>query len=131
MSCSTKVGHHLADRPEAIEQVEDQANRRLRLLVGVEDDLARGTARIADRHGLAEFAPARLGFPARQHPRLEDMKLGFRHRAFRPHDILPSNSRLRSSSGIRTTRMQASGLRSSGVSLTQAMRILSSSCQTA
>ena len=77
-----QIGHHLADRAEAIKKVEDQADRRLRLLVGVEDDLARGTSRIADRHGLAEFAPARLGFPARQHPRLEDVEFGFGHRAF-------------------------------------------------
>ena len=77
-----QVGHHLADRPEAIEQVEDQTDRRLRLLVGIEDDLARGTAHVADGHGFAEFAPTRLGFPARQHPCLEDMKLGFRHRSF-------------------------------------------------
>jgi hypothetical protein len=77
-----QIGHHLADPLEAIEQVKDQADRRLRLLVGIEDDLARGTAHISDRHGLAELAPARLGFSARQHPCLEDMKLGFRHRSF-------------------------------------------------
>src|SRR5208283_4395883 len=65
-----------------IEQVEDQTDRRLRLLVGIEDDLARGTAHVADGHRFAEFAPTRLGFPARQHPCLEDMKLGFRHRSF-------------------------------------------------
>ena len=49
----------------------------------------------------------------------------------RTHDILPSNSRLRSSSGIRITRMPANASRSFGVSLTPAMRTLSSSCRMA
>ena len=54
--------YQLRRRREAIEQVEDQADRRLPLLVGIEDDLARGTAHITDRHRLAELAPTRLGF---------------------------------------------------------------------
>ena len=79
-----QIDHHLADRLEAIEQVEDQADRRLRLLVRIERHLARGAAHIAHRHGLAQFAPPRLGFPAREHPRLEDMQFSFRHRPFEP-----------------------------------------------
>ena len=77
-----QIGHHLADRPEPIEQIEDEADRRLRLFVGIERHLARGTAHVAHRHGLAQLAPSRLGFPAREHPRLQDMQFGFRHRPF-------------------------------------------------
>ena len=77
-----QIGHHLADRLVAIEQIEHEADRRLRLFVGVERHFARGTAHVAHRHGLAQFAPSRLGFPAREHPRLQDMQFGFRHRPF-------------------------------------------------
>jgi len=36
-----------------------------------------------------------------------DLQVGFAHRALRNYDILPSNSRLKSSSSIRTIRMTA------------------------
>ena len=53
-----------------------------RIRRGIERHLARGTAHIAHRHGLAQLAPSRLGFPAREHPRLQDMQFGFGHRPF-------------------------------------------------
>ena len=81
-----EVAHDLADRPPALEQVEHQPDRRLRLLVGIEDDLAGGTAHIAHRHVPAEFAPRRLGPPALEHARLDDMQLCFR--AFRQREAV-------------------------------------------
>ena len=57
--------------------------------------------------------------------------IGDAHEAVRNYDILPSNSRLKSSSSIRTIRMPANASRSFGLSFTPAMRTLWSSCQLA
>jgi hypothetical protein len=54
------------------------------LLVRVQRHLAGEAPRIPHRHRLAEFAPPRLGTPAFQHPRLEDVQFRFRHRPLQP-----------------------------------------------
>ncbi len=55
-----QIGHHLADRPEAIEQIENEADRRLRLFVGIERCFARGAA----------LAPVGVGLPSSPRPAL-------------------------------------------------------------
>jgi hypothetical protein len=61
----------------------------------------------------------------------QQMQHGLAHCAFLNHDILPSNSRLKSSSTIRIIRMSANGSRSFGPSFTLVMRTLWSNCQLA
>jgi hypothetical protein len=56
------------------------------------------------------------------------MKFGLAHGALRTHEILPSNSRLKSSSSIRITRVPASASWLCVISFTPALRTLSSSC---
>ena len=68
-----QIGHDLADRLEAIKQIKNEADRGLRLLIRIERRFAGGTAHIAHRHRLAQFAASRLGFAAGEHPRLQDM----------------------------------------------------------
>ena len=79
-----QIAHNFTDRLEAIEQIEYKTDRRLRLPVGIKRHLARGMTHVAHRHGLTQFAPSRLGFAARQHPRLQDMQFGFRHCSLQP-----------------------------------------------
>ena len=62
-------------------QIKHQTDRRLRLLIWIKDDLPARAAHISHRHRPAEFASPGLGQTAFQHPCLEDMQFGFRHRS--------------------------------------------------
>src|ERR1700745_2807629 len=57
----------------------------------------------------------------------EQRQLELAHRGLRTHEILPSNSRLKSSSNIRITRVPASASWVCVISFTPALRTLSSS----
>ena len=56
----------------------------LRLLVGVEDDLAGRAADIADRQRDGQLAALGLGEPARQHPLPDQVQLCLAHRSLQP-----------------------------------------------
>ena len=74
-----EVAQDLADGAEPVVQVEDQADRRLRLLVGIQDDLPGGPAHIAHGDGPAQLAAPRLGHPRFEHSGFENVQFGFRH----------------------------------------------------
>jgi hypothetical protein len=74
-----KVAQDLADGAEPLVQVEDQADRRLRLLIGIQDDLPGGPAHIAHGNRLTQLATPRLGHPRVEHSGFENMQFGFRH----------------------------------------------------
>ena len=76
-----EVAEQAVERPPAIELVEDQANRGLDLLVGVDLEGARRASDIADRRQAVELAPPRLVPLAAIHAILEDMKLRLAHDA--------------------------------------------------
>ena len=66
---------------EAIEQLKHHPDRCLRLLVRIERNLPRRTLHISHRNPAAELAAPCLRPLARQHARLENVQLRFRHRA--------------------------------------------------
>ena len=74
-----QITQHFADGAKPLEKREHLADRCLCLLIGIKCHLAGGASHVAHRHPLAEFAPPRLGAPARQHPRLENVQFRFRH----------------------------------------------------
>src|SRR4051795_10865998 len=63
-----EMAQDLADRAEPVVQVEDQADRRLGLLVGFQGDLAGWPAHVAHGDGPAQLAAPRLGHPRLEHP---------------------------------------------------------------
>jgi hypothetical protein len=79
-----QIAHHLADRSQALKQIEHQADRGLCLLIRVKHNLARRAAQISHRHCLAEFTAPRLGFAPLQHAGFEDVQFCLRHRSFEP-----------------------------------------------
>jgi hypothetical protein len=74
-----EVSHDLTDGSESFKQIEYQANRRLRLRVRIEGDLARRAPQIAHRQRLAQFTAPRLRPPAFEHARLKNVEFCFRH----------------------------------------------------
>ncbi len=117
--------------PEALERVEDQAQRVLHFDIGIQVKDPIRTVHQSHWRSDLKFAAASLVELTAAHPSLEDMKFGFAHRPFRTHDILPSNSRLKSLSSTRITRVQASASRLCVISFTPASHILSSNCRMA
>jgi hypothetical protein len=75
---------HRVDRAQLLKQVKHQADHGLDLLVGVEGDLARGSADIPGRQRERQLPTAGLGQPTRRHPLLDQMQLHLRHRALQP-----------------------------------------------
>ena len=73
------MAQDLADRAEPVVQVEDQADRRLGLLVGIQGDLAGWPAHVAHGDGPAQLAAPRLGHPRLEHPGFENVQFGFGH----------------------------------------------------
>jgi hypothetical protein len=70
------------DRGLACELLENEVDHRLRLLVGILDDVTGETPDIAHGELHAEFPPLRFDPFARQHPLFEDVSFGFRHSSF-------------------------------------------------
>ena len=102
-----QIAHHLADRAKADEQIEHQADRGLRLFVGIERDLARRAMHIAHRHGFAELAASRLCSSPLQHSRLQDVKLRLRHRPLQPEQqTIVVSRRIVDAVGIRNQRVE-------------------------
>jgi hypothetical protein len=98
----------------------------------VEADLAIGLAPDkADRQSSAQFTARRLVANAAVEAGPQHMQLGFAHGALRTRDILPSNSRLKSLSSIRITRIPANASRLCVISFTPALRTSSSNCPVA
>src|SRR5271166_2813978 len=122
---------HLSHALELGDLCKDDPDGGLHLLVRVLLDSVAPGLHVADGYSKEQRATTRLLLQRLVRALPKQRKLELAHRAFRTHDILPSNSRLRSSSGIRTTRMLANGSRLFGVSFTPAMRTLWSNCQTA
>ena len=122
---------HLPRALELGEFREDELNGLLHALVRILLDPAAPDFHVARGYAENQVAATRHLTQRLLRALAEQRQLEFAHRAFRTHDILPSNSRLRSSSGIRTTRMPANDSRLFGVSFTPAMRISSSSCRMA
>jgi hypothetical protein len=85
----------------------------------------------ADGETSTQFAASSLVANPAVEAGAQDVKLGFAHCALRNHDIPPSNSHLKSSSSIRTTRMPANASRSFGLSFTPVMRTMWSNFQLA
>src|SRR5678816_3630340 len=77
-----EVAEHAMDRSTRLEYIEDEADHRLRLLVGIQRHLARRSSHVPHRQEHAELASTRLGELALEHALLEDMQLSFGHRAF-------------------------------------------------
>ena len=75
-----EVAQDLADRAEPVVEVEDQADRRLRLLVGIQGDLPGRPAHIAHGDRPAQLAAPCLGHPRFKHSGFENVQFGFRHR---------------------------------------------------
>lgn len=75
---------YAVDGPAAFELLENQRDRRLRLLVGIADHLARRPPDIAHRHRHAQFAARRLGPLARHHPLLEHVQFRLRQGPLQP-----------------------------------------------
>ena len=78
------IAQDRADRGLAFELLENAVDHRLRLLVGILDDVAGETPDIAHGELHAECPPLRFGPFARKHPLLEYMPFGFRHSSFQP-----------------------------------------------
>ena len=72
--------------PHPLEGVEDQAQRLLHLLVGIEDDLAGGVVDQPGGQPEAELAGPGLLQLAPQQPRAEPVQLGFAHGALDPQE---------------------------------------------
>ena len=79
-----QIIQHAADRPGPLEELEHQPIHALHLFIRIQDHLARRAPDIAHRQRLGEFTAPRLCTPTLQHPRLDDMQFGFRHRALEP-----------------------------------------------
>jgi hypothetical protein len=79
-----QVLQHPASRPAALEQVEDQPDRRAHLLVGIQRHLARGAPYIAARQPDHELAARRLGTAPLQHARFKNVQLRLAHCALEP-----------------------------------------------
>src|SRR5262249_29916337 len=75
------IAQDAADRGLACELLENELDHRLRLLVGILDDITGETPEIAMGALHAELPPLRFGSFTRQHPLFEDMPFRFRHRS--------------------------------------------------
>src|SRR6201996_2657954 len=82
----------------------------------------------ADRRRHNQLTSARLLVARRKRALAQQIQLVLVEAALRTHDILPSNSCLKSSSNIRITRVPASASWLCVISFTPALRTLSSSC---
>src|SRR5947208_674741 len=71
-----EMAQYLTDRTEALVELKGLADRRLRLLIGIEDDLPRWPAHIAHGHRLTELPAPRFGHPRFEHSRFENMEFG-------------------------------------------------------
>ena len=76
-----QVAQHAVERPQPPESAEDEADDVLRLLVGIEDDLAGRPACIPDRQRDRELAALGLGKLARQHPLPDQVQFCLAHRS--------------------------------------------------
>jgi hypothetical protein len=76
-----QVAEHAVERPQPPESAEDEADDVLRLLVGIEDDLAGRPACIPDRQRDRELAALGLGKLARQHPLPDQVQFCLAHRS--------------------------------------------------
>ena len=79
-----QVAEHAVEGAQPAEGAEDQADNMLRLLVGIEDDLAGRAADVADRQRDRQLAALGLGEPARQHPLPDQVQLCLAHRSLQP-----------------------------------------------
>jgi hypothetical protein len=77
-----EVPEHAVHRPTFLENLEDEANRRLCLLVGIQHYLAGRAAYIAHGRAHPELAATGLGELSLEHALFEHMQLGLGHRAF-------------------------------------------------
>ena len=75
-----QVAEHAVERSQPAEGAEDEADDVLRLLVGIEDDLAGRPAGVPDRQRDRELAALGLGQLARQHPLPDQVQFVFAHR---------------------------------------------------